>query len=54
MRNFAYVLPASLDEAGAAAAGPGAVLKAGGIDLLDMMKADVVRPERLVNLLSVK
>jgi xanthine dehydrogenase YagS FAD-binding subunit len=54
MQNFAYVLPETLDQATAAAQEKGAVLKAGGIDLLDLMKGDVIRPERLVNLLSVK
>ena len=54
MRNFAYVLPESMEQAQKAAKEKGAVLKAGGIDLLDMMKADIVQPEKLVNLLSVK
>lgn len=54
MRNFAYVLPESLEQAQKAAREKGAVLKAGGIDLLDMMKSEVIAPSRLVNLLSVK
>jgi len=54
MQNFAYVLPESLAEAQAAAAEKGAVIKAGGIDLLDLMKANIARPERLVNLLAIK
>jgi len=54
MRNFAYVLPESIDQALTAAQEKGAVIKAGGIDLLDLMKGDIIRPERLVNLLTVK
>jgi xanthine dehydrogenase YagS FAD-binding subunit len=54
MHNFAYVLPQSLAEAQLAAKEKGAVFKAGGIDLLDLMKGDIIRPEKLVNLLTVK
>ena len=52
MRNFAYVMPESLDQAQLAAKEKGAVLKAGGIDLLDLLKADLIRPDKLVNLHS--
>jgi len=54
MQNFAFVLPTSLAEAQAAAKEKGAVLKAGGVDLIDMMKSEVIRPAALVNLLGVK
>jgi xanthine dehydrogenase YagS FAD-binding subunit len=54
MRNFAYVLPESIEQAQQAATQKGAVLKAGGIDLLDLMKGDIIQPQRLVNLLTVK
>jgi xanthine dehydrogenase YagS FAD-binding subunit len=54
MRNFAYVLPDSIEQASQQASLKGAVLKAGGIDLLDLMKGDIIAPERLVNLSSVK
>jgi xanthine dehydrogenase YagS FAD-binding subunit len=54
MRNFAYVLPESIGEAQSAAKQKGAVLKAGGIDLLDLMKGDIIQPVKLVNLLTVK
>jgi xanthine dehydrogenase YagS FAD-binding subunit len=54
MRSFSYVLPDTLEQASEQAALKGAVLKAGGIDLLDMMKGDLIAPERLVNLFSVK
>ncbi len=54
MRNFAYVLPESIEQAQQAAKDKGAVLKAGGIDLLDLMKGDIVQPYKLVNLLTVR
>jgi xanthine dehydrogenase YagS FAD-binding subunit len=54
MRNFAYVLPESIEQASQQAALKGAVLKAGGIDLLDLMKGDIIAPERLVSLSTVK
>jgi xanthine dehydrogenase YagS FAD-binding subunit len=54
MRNFAYVLPESIEQASQQASLKGAVLKAGGIDLLDLMKGDIIAPERLVNLSTVK
>ena len=54
MRNFAYVLPESVEQASIEAMRKGAVLKAGGIDLLDLMKGDIIQPERLVNLSNVR
>src|SRR5256885_16369072 len=54
MRNFAYVLPESIEQAQQAAKEKGAVLKAGGIDLLDLMKGDIAQPDKLGNLLTVK
>ena len=54
MRNFAYVLPESVEQAGKEAQVEGAVLKAGGVDLLDLMKARVITPERLVNLSNIR
>ncbi len=54
MRNFAYVLPETVEQASTEAKVEGAVLKAGGVDLLDMMKARLISPERLVNLSSVR
>ncbi len=53
MRNFSYVMPQTIEAASIAAAQKNSVLKAGGIDLLDLMKGDLVRPDHLVNLLSV-
>ncbi len=50
MKRFDYLRVASLDEAVAAAAEPGASYLAGGTNLLDLMKGDVVRPDRLIDL----
>ena len=47
MRSFAYSAPASLDEA-LALLRPGTRPLAGGTDLLTLMKADLVAPDRLV------
>jgi xanthine dehydrogenase YagS FAD-binding subunit len=54
MRNFAYVLPETVEQASQQSSLKGAVLKAGGVDLLDLMKGDIIAPERLVNLSNVK
>jgi xanthine dehydrogenase YagS FAD-binding subunit len=54
MRNFAYVLPETVESASAEAKVEGAVLKAGGVDLLDLMKANIIAPQRLVNLSNVR
>ena len=49
MKNFDYVRPATVSDAVAAAAEPGAVYLAAGTNLLDLMKGDVSRPTRLVD-----
>jgi xanthine dehydrogenase YagS FAD-binding subunit len=49
MKNFDYVRPATISDAVAAAAEPGAVYLAGGTNLLDLMKGGVGRPTRLVD-----
>jgi xanthine dehydrogenase YagS FAD-binding subunit len=49
MNNFDYVRPGSVAEAIAAAAEPGAAYLAAGTNLLDLMKAGVARPRRLVD-----
>jgi xanthine dehydrogenase YagS FAD-binding subunit len=54
MRSFSYVLPDTLEQASEQAALKGAILKAGGIDVLDLLKGDLIAPERLVNLSSIK
>src|SRR5580658_8582939 len=46
MKNFDYVKPASIADAVAAAAEPGAVYLAAGTNLLDLMKGGVARPSR--------
>jgi xanthine dehydrogenase YagS FAD-binding subunit len=49
MKQFDYVRPASVAEAVAAAAKPGAAYLAAGTNLLDLMKGGVSRPDRLVD-----
>jgi xanthine dehydrogenase YagS FAD-binding subunit len=50
MNTFDYVRPATLREAVAAAAEPGAAYLAAGTNLLDLMKGGVARPRRLVDI----
>jgi xanthine dehydrogenase YagS FAD-binding subunit len=52
MNRFAFVDCTTVDEA-LAELKDGAVLKAGGIDLLDLMKEGIVSPPRLVNIRNV-
>src|SRR5215510_14750444 len=49
MKSFEYVRPASVAEAIIAASQPGAAYLAAGTNLLDLMKAGVCRPHRLVD-----
>jgi xanthine dehydrogenase YagS FAD-binding subunit len=49
MKQFDYLRPATVAEAVAAAAQPGAVYLAAGTNLLDLMKGGVTRPDRLVD-----
>ncbi|MBR1178145.1 xanthine dehydrogenase family protein subunit M [Bradyrhizobium sp. KB893862 SZCCT0404] len=49
MKQFDYVRPATVADAVAAAAQPGAVYLAAGTNLLDLMKGGVSRPDRLVD-----
>ena len=49
MNRFDYVRPATVAEAVAAVAVPGAAYLAGGTNLLDLMKGGVTRPSRLVD-----
>jgi xanthine dehydrogenase YagS FAD-binding subunit len=49
MKNFEYVRPASVSDAVAAAAHPGAAYLAAGTNLLDLMKGGVTHPNRLVD-----
>lgn len=50
MNRFDYVRPATLREAVAAAAQPGAAYLAAGTNLLDLMKGGVMKPERVVDI----
>ena len=49
MKPFDYVRPATVAEAVAAAAQPGAAYLAAGTNLLDLMKGGVSRPDLLVD-----
>jgi xanthine dehydrogenase YagS FAD-binding subunit len=52
MNKFAFVDTTTVDEAlGQLSAG--AVVKAGGIDLLDLMKEDIIAPPKLVNIRNI-
>ena len=50
MNRFDYVRPATIAEAIAALRTPSASVLAGGTNLVDLMKYDVARPERLVDI----
>src|SRR3981189_2286785 len=50
MKSFDYVRPASVSDAIAAAAEPGAAYLAAGTNLLDLMKGGIARPNRLVDI----
>ena len=52
MNKFAFVDCTTVDEA-LGQLGDGATIKAGGIDLLDLMKDDIVSPPKLVNIRNV-
>lgn len=54
MKSFEYINAESVETAVEALESGNRLLKAGGIDLLDEMKAGVVAPDGLVNLLTVK
>jgi xanthine dehydrogenase YagS FAD-binding subunit len=49
MNSFDYVRPATIGDAIAAAAEPGAAYLAAGTNLLDLMKGGLTRPSRLVD-----
>lgn len=50
MKAFEYIRAKSLSEAATAAAVPGSVVLAGGTNLIDVMKGNLVRPDRLVDI----
>ncbi len=49
MKRFDYSRPATLNEAMDAATAPNAALLGGGTNLLDLMKVNVLRPDKLVD-----
>ena len=53
MNKFAFVDCKTVDEA-LDQLGHGAIVKAGGIDLLDLMKDGIVTPSKLVNIRNVE
>ena len=53
MNRFEWVNPSSVEQA-VSALGHGAVVKAGGVDLMDLLKEHLVEPTRLVNLRTVR
>jgi len=54
MKTFDYIRPATISDAVAAAAQPGAAYLAGGTNLLDLMKGGITRPDRLVDVTHLK
>src|SRR5438874_6311486 len=50
MKTFDYVRPATISDAIAAAADPGAAYLAAGTNLLELMKGEISRPCRLVDI----
>jgi xanthine dehydrogenase YagS FAD-binding subunit len=50
MKSFDYVRPATVRDAVAAASEPGSAYLAAGTNLLDLMKGNVARPSRLVDI----
>jgi xanthine dehydrogenase YagS FAD-binding subunit len=55
MKRLEWVDPSSVGDAVAAlGAGGMAMAKAGGVDVMDLLKEELIAPERLVNLRSIK
>jgi xanthine dehydrogenase YagS FAD-binding subunit len=54
MHSFEWFEAQTLGEALNGLKAPGAQLKAGGVDLMDLMKERIIQPERLVNIRRVK
>jgi xanthine dehydrogenase YagS FAD-binding subunit len=54
MHSFEWFEAQTLAEALNGLQGRGAQLKAGGVDLMDLMKEHIIQPERLVNIRRVK
>ena len=53
MKNFEYAQPKSVDEIYEQLHSDETIIKAGGIDLLDLMKEGLSEPRRLVNIRSI-
>lgn len=54
MNKFEYVLPENLENTFEYLNEPSSLVKAGGIDLLDLMKEGIVEPKRLVNIRALE
>jgi xanthine dehydrogenase YagS FAD-binding subunit len=54
MNAFEWTEASSVDQAVAQLGDKGVVLKAGGVDLLDMMKEHLLEPTRLVNIRNIR
>lgn len=54
MNKFEYAVPKKVDEVFTFLKEPGSQIKAGGIDLVDLMKEGLTQPQRLVNIGSLK
>src|ERR1022692_3730150 len=53
MHSFQYVSVTSLKDAIAQMGDDGAMLKAGGVDLLDMLKEGFIEPDKLINIQTI-
>ncbi len=54
LNRFEYVHARSINDAVASLHGDGAVVKAGGIDVLDLAKEGIISPSRIVSLLGLR
>ncbi|MBL7960332.1 xanthine dehydrogenase family protein subunit M [bacterium] len=54
MNKFEYAIPKKIDEVFTFLKEPGSQIKAGGIDLLDLMKEGLTQPQRLVHIRSIE
>lgn len=54
MNKFEYAVPLKIDEVFTFLKEPGSQIKAGGIDILDLMKEGLSQPQRLVNIHLLK
>jgi len=54
MKQFAIIAPAGLAEASKLLAHRGNLALAGGVDVLDLLKQEIIEPQRLINLKTLK